>query len=93
MQPYPYDYNLGSNVPIAVPYPGVAMPVAYVPGNQVQGQQFGGMQIIYVQDPLTELENCAGVVIRQEPEIFEALTGCETPNRYHVFGESPPGLK
>ena len=93
MQPYPYDYNLGSNVPIAVPYPGVAMPVAYVPGNQVQGQQFGGMQIIYVQDPLTELENCAGVVIRQEPEIFEALTGCETPNRYHVFGETPQGLK
>ena len=96
MQPYAYGYNLGSNVPMPVSpvqYQGNAFPVTFVPATQVQGQQFGGMQVIYVQDPLTELENCTGVIIRQQPEFYEALTGCETPNRYHVFGETPQGQK
>ena len=42
---------------------------------------------------MAELENCTGLLIRQEPEFFEALTGCETPNRYHVFGQSSEGIK
>ena len=93
IQPYAYDYNLGSNAPMPIQNQGVAMPAIYIPGTQVQGQQIGGIQVVYVQDPLTELENCKGVIIRQQPEVFEALTGCETPNRYHVFGETPQGLK
>ena len=92
---YVYDYNLGSNVPIQAPPPnviqgqGVAMPV---PSPQVVGPQMG-VQYVYVQDPMAELVNCTGVLIRQQPELFEAITGCETANRYHVFGESPQGLK
>ena len=56
-------------------------------------QQFGGIQYIYVQDPMTELESIPSVLIKQQPELFEALTGCETPNRYDVLGQTPQGLK
>ena len=54
---------------------------------------FGGMQFVYVQDPMTELGSCPSIIIRQEPEFLEAMTGCETPNIYHVFGNSPYGFK
>jgi hypothetical protein len=54
---------------------------------------FGGLQFVYVQDPMTELASCPSVLIRQEPEFLEAITGCEEPNIYHVFGNSPYGFK
>ena len=98
MIPYAYDpYSMPSNVPIqAGPYPMqpvVAVPVA-VPANATpMGAQFVGMQYVYVQDPLAELANCTSAIIRQQPELFEAFTGCETANRYHVFGNTPQGLK
>ena len=56
-------------------------------------QPFSGIQVIYVEDPMEELANCTGLLIKQQPEYFEALTGCETQNRYHVFGQSPGGMK
>lgn len=79
-------YNLGSNSPaIVAPMPGqgIAMPV---PSPQAPN-------IVFVQDPISELNNCKGVIIRQQPELFEAITGCETPNRYHVYGQTSQGLK
>ena len=89
-------YNMGSNVPMqpVIVQPqsqiqGVAMPVVASP----IGPQFAGIQYVYVQDPLAELENCKGAIIRQQPEIAELLTGCEMANRYHVFGDTPQGLK
>ena len=51
-----------------------------------------GIQIAVVQDPLSELENCTGVTIRQQPEFLEAISGCETENSYHVYGQTPQGL-
>ena len=54
---------------------------------------FGGLQFVYVQDPMTELASCPSLLIRQEPEFLEAITGCEEPNIYHVFGSSPYGYK
>ena len=54
---------------------------------------FGGMQFIYVEDPMAELASCPSLLIRQEPEFFEKLTGCEMPNVYHVFGNSPLGFR
>ena len=48
-------------------------------------------QFIFVQDPLAELGNCTGVTIRQQPDYFEALTGCEQANKYHVIGQTPQG--
>ena len=54
---------------------------------------FGGMQFIYVEDPMAELASCPSLLIRQEPEFLEKLTGCEMPNVYHVFGNSPLGFR
>jgi len=54
---------------------------------------FGGMQFAYVEDPMTELASCPSLLIRQEPEFLEKLTGCEQPNVYHVFGNSPLGFR
>ena len=48
--------------------------------------QFGGMQYVFTVNPLADLNSMNSVLIRQQPEYLEAITGCETPNRYHVFG-------
>ena len=51
--------------------------------NYCQNQippQFPGMQYIYVKDPMSELANCTGIEIKQQPEFFEMMTGCETAN-------------
>lgn len=61
--------------------------------NQTNPCPFGGMQFVYVQDPISELASCPSILIRQEPEFLEAMTGCETPNIYHVFGNSPYGFR
>lgn len=54
---------------------------------------FQPSQFIYVPDAMAELSNCTGVIIKQQPELFEAFTNCETANRYHVFGLSNLGQK
>ena len=88
MQPaYAYNYNLGSNGQfMGPPNTNKGMGQVRMPteANQVIGPQIG-VQYVYVQDPMAELANCTGVLIRQQPEFFEAITGCESPNRYHVF--------
>lgn len=68
---------------------GVPFGMDYMPPNLINGPQ----NFVFIQDPLTELSQCSGAIIRQEVEILEALTGCETQNRYHVFLQSPMGLK
>jgi hypothetical protein len=77
--------NLNSNSPIVYPpiqntAASYQMPLPQAPN------------IVYVKDPMSELNNCTGVTIKQQPELFEAITGCETANRYHVFGQTPQGL-
>ena len=91
MQPvYAYDpYNMGSNVPIpaATGYVGQPMATPVVPGQAVPGAiTFGRIQCVLVADPMAELNNCTSVIIKQQPELLEAMTGCETANRYHVLG-------
>ena len=82
---YAYDpYYQGSNVPIPAassPYPGQQMAII-----------FRGVQCIMVADPMTELASCTSCIIKQQPEFIEAITGCETPNRYHVLGHTNNGL-
>lgn len=56
-----------------------------------QPPYFGGIQYVYVPDPMTELALSTGVLIRQEAQILEQITGCESPNRYYVFSQSPQG--
>lgn len=74
-----------------VTYPPGGAPVSYPPRGP--RTYFGGMQFIYVQDPLSELASCPSLLIRQEPEFMEAMSGCEQPNIYHVFGNSPSGFR
>lgn len=83
----PNPYGPTSNQPIYQQPPPLSIPPqgVYAP--------FGGMVFCYVQDPMTELASCQSLLIRQEPEFFEKLSGCEQPNIYHVFGNTPMGTK
>ena len=54
---------------------------------------FGPANFQYCEDPMKELVQCTGAIIRQEIEFFEVISGCETQNRYQVFLQSPMGLK
>ena len=91
MQPvYTYDpYNIGSAMPLpgTGPTPVSAAPIgAAVPAGGARMPQFGGIQYILVTDPMEELNSCTSVIIKQQPELFEMISGCETANRYHVLG-------
>ena len=46
-----------------------------------------------VPDILKEIEKAENVIIEQKIELLEALTGCETPNRYNVFYIDNSGQK
>lgn len=71
-------------------YTGVPMMgMGYMPPNLMNTPN----NFVFFNDPMTELANSSGAVIRQEPEILEAVTGCEMQNRYHVFLETMEGLK
>ena len=61
----------------------------YMPTNLINTPQ----NFIYFQDPMTEIAQSSGAIIRQQVELLEAVTGCETQNRYHVFLQTPMGLK
>lgn len=58
----------------------------------VQGG-YPAYQYVFVADPLQELANSTGAIIRQEPESFEMYSGCDQPNRYHVYAQTIMGLK
>jgi hypothetical protein len=93
MNPYPMPItsNQAMYPPVQPAYPA---PVTYpAQSAAVPGPIFGGMQFIYVQDPMAELASCPSLLIRQEPEFLEKFTGCEMPNVYHVFGNSPLGFR
>ena len=103
MNPYPYGPTSNQPMYQQPPMPGaypptgaypqpVATPVTY-PVQPAPATLFGGMQFIYVQDPMLELASCPSLLIRQEPEFLETLSGCEQPNIYHVFGNSPMGFR
>ncbi len=79
----------GYNQPYAAPgYANQPMPQ---PGSV---PYFGGIQFVYVADPMAELAFSTGVLIRQQAQFLEQMTGCESPNRYFVFSQSPQtGMK
>lgn len=54
---------------------------------------YGPQNFMYVDDPMKELAVSTGAIIRQEIEMYEAISGCETQNKYQVFIQSPMGLK
>ena len=54
---------------------------------------YGPINFQYYEDPMKELNQCSGEMLRQEIEMFEVYSGCETQNRYQVFIQSPMGIK
>lgn len=78
-QPVPQQATVA---PVAVAPVAVA-PVAAVPAY--------GVQYVFVTDPMAELALSTGVLIKQEEQFFEQFAGCEMPNRYYVFSQSPQG--
>lgn len=65
------------------------MGFGYGPQAYINGPE----NFVYIEDPLTELSQSSGAIIRQQPELLEMLTGFKTRNRYHVFLQTPMGLK
>lgn len=47
----------------------------------------------YCEDPMKELNQCTGAIIRQEIEMFEIYSGCEKKNKYQVFIQSSMRIK
>ena len=67
-----------------------------VPGmmpEMMLGYGYGPQMFAYCEDPMKELAQSTGAIIRQEIELAEVYSGCETQNRYQVFIQSPMGLK
>ena len=71
---YYYDpYNIGSaaqQVIVQPPQQGVVQSPGVVVGAMPGMPQFGGIQYTLVQDPLSELNNCTSVIIKQQPEFL-----------------------
>ena len=77
-------------------YPQGMMPgmmPGMAPGMMPGMMGYGPQAFMYCTDPMTELIGSTGAVIRQEVDMFEVISGCETQNRYNVFLQSPMGLK
>lgn len=51
------------------------------------------LQFEYINDPLSEIQNCTSVIIKQEPEYLEFISGCERNIAYHIFGKTSEGKK
>ena len=54
---------------------------------------FGGLKFDFTNNPLSEVEKCTGIIIKQEPEYLELISGFERNIMYHIFGETPQGYK
>jgi hypothetical protein len=52
---------------------------------------FMGQSMNTVNDPMAELAMSKKAFIKQKIELFEMFTGCETPNRYHVYTQNGQG--
>ena len=86
-QPGGYPSSPGGYAPN--PYQAQGYANQPVPQVAVQPVYFAGIQFVYVADPMQELNISTGVLIRQQPQFLEQITGCESPNRYYVFSQSP----
>ena len=56
-------------------------------------KSLGGLQFDFSNNPLTEIEKCTGIIIKQETAFFELVSGCERNIVYHIIGETSQGNK
>ena len=54
---------------------------------------FAKLNYSYVKDPISEIENCTGVLIKQFPDSYNFISGFETCNKYYIFGIGKNGYK
>lgn len=54
---------------------------------------FQEFEFQYINNPLSEIENCKSVIIIQKPEYFEIVTGFERNISYNIFGQDSQGYK
>lgn len=47
---------------------------------------FTDIEFTYSNDPISDIGYCKGILIRQLPDFLELITGCETCNKYYIFG-------
>ena len=50
-------------------------------------------QMVFVTDPLVELQTATGAVICQTPNYIQTVTGFAFPNTYSIFVQTPMGMK
>ena len=82
--------------PPMMPMPGMMDPQmnqGMMPGMMPGMMGYGPQAFAYIEDPIAELAQCTGAILRQELEMYEIISGCETQNRYHVFLQSSMGIK
>lgn len=55
--------------------------------------QLGNFKFDFTKNPLSEIENCTEIIIKQEPEFLEFVSGFERNIAYHIFGKTCQGYK
>lgn len=75
-------------------------PITIYQSQQAQLEQesftegpFKDLNFSYVTDPVLEIEKCTGVLIRQFPDEFKFVSGCEGCNKFYIFGITDEGYK
>lgn len=60
----------------------------------------GGLNILqpalvqgFIADPLAELAQCTGAIVRQQPDYMSEATSCDRPAQFHVYVQTPYGIK
>ena len=54
---------------------------------------FNCLNYSFVNDPISEIENCSGILIKQYSDKYEFINGCESCNKYYIFGISNDNYK
>ena len=54
---------------------------------------FVNLNYSFVKDPISEIQNCKGVLIKKFPNSYNFINGFETCNEYYIFGISKDGYK
>lgn len=80
----PQQNNMMQPVPMMPMGPQMIQMAPQNPNQLMQGQTFSLTQL---------LESVPGIYIKQKFELLEAITGCETKNKYYVFERSRDGGK
>lgn len=105
IEPLKYNHNTVKNSNLSISTSRSGLPLALKDEkedtksiesyDQVNQNTFwhNGELMQLVSDPLEELEYCPQVIVEQKVELLEVLSGCETPNRYHVYTVDKVGQK